>query len=376
MRDPLILLVEADSHRADALQVALQTEAFEIQITQESTAVACITTHDGDPIDLAIISPDAGGYATATALWKVAPDLEVVICASPNDDISADTVVAKTRPHLTARYPLSPTELVQLAHAQIRIARLSRLTKPSRRDDHRVRMRIVSDMASGLAHEINTPVQYLGDTVEHLAEQYRGLIQQIRHHTSEAPEDRETRTPRRVDSLDQIEEDGIRSLLRLRRGHHRIAEVVRSLQSFAHPHYGTVTTDINKELKQTLAVAESIYRPVADVCLDLEDPHTVRCASRDLRYLFLQVISNAADAIRNSQGLRRGRIQIRTRYVKGVAQVSFRDNSTAAGRRVMAKSHLAVCRDIAACNNSEITVYSEPEAGSNFNIQVPMEVAS
>jgi signal transduction histidine kinase len=375
MRDPLILLVESDSHGDEELRAGLETGEFRLDVTKESDAVARVTTPSDDPVDLVFISKDAGGHRTALALWDVAPHVEVVICVASIDDLLPAPRSDQTRRFLIARHPLSSPELVQMARAQLLIRHLSRSAAREPSDDHPYRMKIVSDLAAGLAHEINTPIQYLGDSVEHLATLQRRLLQSVR--LQEAPVlDGRRQAKEDVDDLDQMEEDGIRSLLRLRRGHHRIAEVIRGLQTFAHPPYGSLTIDINEELRRTLAVAESIYRPFADVCLDLADPHTVCCASRDLRYLFLQILSNAADAIRHSRGLQRGRIQIQTRYCEGWARVSFRDNSTAISPTVMASANLAICRDIASRNGADISVHSEPGLGSTFNIQVPMEVAS
>ncbi len=382
-----VLIVDDDVAARAVYGLALAHEHFApVFASSEQEALRHLyVAKDRDvPIQVAFVALALDGIGVLEQIWDIDPDVEVVLSVSTLDgdwEAEIEDLDAGGR-YLVARKPHVPSELRQLAHAQADAWRLRQMMQSHVWDlelQHANRMHAVSQLAAGMAHEINTPIQYLSDSVAHLDHAQRSLFQLVGqlkdtiHRTGDSRLVLEATQALNNADYAWLKQEGPQTLRRMRDGHRRIAEVVSSLRQFADIDSGARMTDLNAEVLQALHVAEAIYKPVADVRLDFADSHAVRCAPRDMRHVFLQLISNAAGAIRE-RGDVRGEIFIETRYLAGWASVSFRDNGT--GIHKNHQDGLAICQDIVSRHGGGITFDAEPGRGSTFNIQVPMEVAS
>ncbi|MFO0750852.1 MAG: ATP-binding protein [Myxococcota bacterium] len=184
----------------------------------------------------------------------------------------------------------------------------------------------IGRLASGVAHEINTPVQYVNDSVHfvrtafadigRLFGAYGSLKAVVRAVAPESPS---------VDAIELTEEEtdaayvmemAPQALDRAVDGLDRIAAIVRSMKEFAHLDGREMRgVDINHALESTLNIARSEYKLVADVALELGDLPPVRCLAGEVNQVFLNLIVNAAHAIADAvEGTgRRGLITVQTR---------------------------------------------------------------
>jgi len=160
----------------------------------------------------------------------------------------------------------------------------------------------------GIAHEINTPAQYVGDGVHFLKEAFEGyqrLVSQYRR----AVEVLATAGGQDalVSEIRAIEEDIDIAYLdanvpgsfeSCQDGISRITTIVRAMKEFAHPDQTEMApADLNQALQTTLAVAKNEYKYVADVATEFGDLPPVLCHVGDLNQVFLNLIVNAAHAI-------------------------------------------------------------------------------
>jgi len=199
-------------------------------------------------------------------------------------------------------------------------------------------MESVGRIAAGIAHEINTPIQFIGDSVSFLDEGFSDLLQLLEHFESLArAAERAAFEPELVSKLREIAEeadlDFLRSevpasLERTREGVSRVAEIARAIKEFSYPDQREKeATDLNAALTNTLTIARNEYKYVADIETDLADLPPVFCHPGHLNQVFLNLIVNAAHAIEaaNGDGEEKGTIRIRTRCEGPIVSIRIAD---------------------------------------------------
>jgi PAS domain S-box-containing protein len=170
------------------------------------------------------------------------------------------------------------------------------------------KLEAIGQLAAGVAHEINTPVQFVGDNVRFvetaLADLDRVLdgYQRLRVTAGDGPVAAE-----RLDEIDRLVAEADveflraeipKALAQMRDGVQRVATIVRALKAFAHPDRAEmVTANLNEALLSTLTVSQSETRYVADVETALGEIPPVLCRVGELNQAFLNIIVNAAHAI-------------------------------------------------------------------------------
>ncbi|MEZ4217315.1 MAG: ATP-binding protein [Myxococcota bacterium] len=183
----------------------------------------------------------------------------------------------------------------------------------------------IGQIAAGIAHEINTPIQFVGDSLQFLGEgiaDMRGVLGAYRA-LRDACGDREELRPL-VEKIERAEEEADVEFLaeempaaaaRGLGGVQRVATIVRAMKDFSHPGERARTmADLNAAIETTLTVARNEYKYCADVELELGEIPPVWCDVGDLNQVFLNLIVNAAHAVEERIGTsgERGVIRVRT----------------------------------------------------------------
>jgi signal transduction histidine kinase len=183
----------------------------------------------------------------------------------------------------------------------------------------------VGRLAAGIAHEINTPIQFVGDSVRFAREGlgdleqvfvgYRAMRQSILDGAPSAALAAAMTVREDEIDLPYLIEQLPLALERALHGIDRVAGIVRSVKQFAYPdRAGMAAADINLAVTSTIAVAVSEYKDVADVYAELGELPPVVCHIGEINQVVLNLIVNAAhaigDVVRGTPA--RGRITIRT----------------------------------------------------------------
>jgi PAS domain S-box-containing protein len=187
------------------------------------------------------------------------------------------------------------------------------------------KLEAVGRLASGVAHEINTPMQYVSDNVTFLSESVDDLAGVINAYRVDRA---------RGDAVAaEVEADYLlaelpKAMQRARDGLKRVTNIVRAMKEFSHPSTDARSSaDINKALETTLEVARSEYKHTAVVDLNLAPLPLVPCNIGELNQVFLNMLVNAGHAIEASgKDASSGRIGIATHHVGAEVIITFEDN--------------------------------------------------
>jgi PAS domain S-box-containing protein len=186
------------------------------------------------------------------------------------------------------------------------------------------RLESIGRLAAGVAHEINTPIQFLNDSIYFIREAMQDLLAHNAKLTAMLP------TPPEVDEdLEDLKVELPPALDRVADGLSRIAEIVRSMKEFSHADQGEMNrVDLNRAINSTLVIARTEYKYVADVVteLDAELPH-VLCHGGQINQVVLNLVVNAAHAIGDvvKGSCDKGRITVKTFVENDFAVISISD---------------------------------------------------
>lgn len=192
------------------------------------------------------------------------------------------------------------------------------------------KLEAIGQLASGIAHEINTPIQYIGDNLSALQTNFSEIIAcQIKLHEIAEPEFK-AQLDQLIEQhdLEFILEDSPKAIKQAKEGVERVAEIVRAMKSFSHidSSQSKQQADLHECLRNALTISRNSYKYIAEITTEFaDDIRYIECFPSELNQVFLNLIINAAHAIEEKQnGV--GLIKVKTRKLANMVEISIQDN--------------------------------------------------
>ena len=207
---------------------------------------------------------------------------------------------------------------------------------------HAQKLEAVGALAAGIAHEINTPIQFIGDNTRFLQDAFRDVAALVKSYEELCEA---TKTGASIDEAleyvgktrkkadwEYLETEVPKALEQALDGVNRVATIVRGMKEFSHVDRNAqkAAADLNKALESTLIVARNELKYVANVETHFSDIPPVHCHLGDLNQVFLNLLINAAhaigDVVKGTQN--KGRIAVTTRQDGDWIEVAISDTGT------------------------------------------------
>jgi signal transduction histidine kinase len=209
-------------------------------------------------------------------------------------------------------------------------------------DLHAQKLESIGQLAAGIAHELNTPIQYVGDNTRFLKESFMSMLGVIEscQRLLAAADSREPldapfeqlRETLRVADVEFLSAEVPMAIDQSLEGIDRVTRIVRAMKEFSHPDKTQkVSTDLHKCIETTITVARNEWKYLAEVATEF-DPllPAVQCIPGDFNQVILNLIVNAAHAIgdRVRGTTNKGTITISTKADGEWAEIRLSDTGT------------------------------------------------
>jgi two-component system, NtrC family, sensor kinase len=410
------------------------------EVGVESVRKACA---EGRPYAVAFVDMRLGsgwdGITTIAHLWRADANVQVVIC-SAYSDCSWEYIrrrLGVSNGLLILKKPFDTAEISQLAHAltskwslhraerrraeeleeivrtrthELEAANRQLTTEIAERRKMEAELRLaqkleaIGQLAAGIAHEINTPTQYVSDNVHFLRGSFASLVglreklhDSVRRLGTMAGTNAEAELATIADYEEDIDyeylaERAPKAVDAALEGLDRIARIVRAMRDFGHHDTGERTpVDLNHAILTTLEVARNEYKYVADVETELAPLPAVLCLGGEINQVFLNLIVNAAHAIRDrvKDTGAMGKIRIATQVQDSDVIISVADTGTGIPKEIERRvfdpffttkevgrgtgQGLAIARSVVVDKHGgQISFETEVGCGTTFKICIPI----
>ena len=249
------------------------------------------------------------------------------------------------------------------------------------------RLDSVGHLAAGIAHEINTPIQCLGDNTHFLSHAFGELTRVLDELAPRNP--RDTEQQRDLEFLRTEIPEAVQQSLE---GIRRVREIVSAMREFSHPDSHEIgEVDLAQTVRSAITVARNEWKYVADIEFDL-DPSLppVPCNQAELSQVMLNLVVNAAQAIQDvaGDGGTKGTITIQTRQRGRWAQIRVSDTGCGIPRWAQIRvfdpffttkpaglgtgQGLAISHAVVSRLGGTIQFDSEEGRGTTFTVRLPV----
>lgn len=270
---------------------------------------------------------------------------------------------------------------------------------------HAQKLESIGQLAAGIAHEINTPTQYVGDNtrfirdafadINNVLEKYDELLNAVKKGKLDTELILKVEEEKEISDLEYLTAELPKAIQQSLEGVSRIARIVQSMKDFAHPGSTEMkAVDLNRAIESTITVARNEWKYVADLETELDESlPLVPCFLSEFNQVVLNMVINASHSIGDvvgdgSQG--KGKIKITTTKVNDDwAEVRISDTGAGIPAAIQNKvfdpffttkdvgkgtgQGLAISHTVVVDkHNGKLSFETEEGKGTTFIIQLPL----
>ncbi|HET9655791.1 MAG TPA: ATP-binding protein [Kineosporiaceae bacterium] len=268
---------------------------------------------------------------------------------------------------------------------------------------HASKLESIGRLAANIAHQINTPVQFITDNTRFVADGVANALRALQEMRAVVLDPRAAADADRLEKLrrviqaadvDFLDEELPSALLQSLEGLSQIAQIVSSLSDFSRPEGAMAPADLNHAVDNAVHLTLQEWTEVGDLRLDLDpDAGSILCYEGELRQVLLNLISNAAQAIAGRRetdpDAPAGLIEIATHRLADTVVVTVRDNGCGMDEAVRARifdpffttrplgqatgQGLSLAyTTVVGHHGGDIEVSTEPGRGTMFTVTLPV----
>ena len=414
-----ILIVDDEPGCIRLLEKILSSYGYSnlISTTDPRQVLPLYLEHRPDLVLLDLMMPDLDGFGGLDQLGQATPESAyvpvVVLSGAPTRETKQRAMAAGAKDFLSKPFEVTDillrirnalhTRFLHLELQRDKQVLEARVREQTRDLEQAQKLEAVGRLAAGIAHEINTPIQFIGDNVQFLREAFDSLdrlldtYRELRASAEAGSVDGAllvaVRTAEEAADLAYLTEEVPKALAQTLEGVERVATIVRAMKEFARPgEKERKPTDINRAVLSTLVVARNELKYVADVETELGEIPPVLCQPSDVNQVLLNLLVNAADAIADAPGRdgQKGMIRVRTAREGDSVVISVGDTGCGIPEQIRAKvfDHFFTTKEVGRGtgqglslaraivveqHGGSLTFESEVGRGTTFHVRLPID---
>lgn len=326
-----------------------------------------------------------------------------------------ETLTAGNEPrvHLSVKFPVADAKGVAVAICSISTDITERRRAQLEHDRLEMQLRqaqkleAIGQLAAGIAHEINTPTQYVGDNMRFLQdvfgdlkpllEDYQRMLMLAHHGPLTTQVVKAAQSAIEKADLEYLMEQIPAAIKESMEGLERVAKIVRAMKDFSHPgSRDKMAVDVHRAIESTITVARNEWKYVADMKLEFDPAMPpVPCYAGEFNQVILNLVVNAAHAISEKvKGTdRKGLITITTHSYEEMVEIRVTDTGPGIPDAIRPRifepffttkevgqgtgQGLAMAYTcITQKHGGEITFQTEAGVGTSFIIRLPLGKAT
>ncbi|OAB61143.1 hybrid sensor histidine kinase/response regulator [Leptolyngbya valderiana BDU 20041] len=426
LNSSVILIVDDNPANLDVLSDFLDSAGFEVLVAQDGeSALDKVYYAPPDLILLDIMMPGIDGFETCKRL-KSDPktiDIPVIFTSALADTVDKvkglsigavdyitkpfqqEEVLARVRLHLKLHFltqQLAQQNVLLEERVRERTAELNQALEDLQKAQVQLvqseKMSSLGQLVAGVAHEINNPVNFIFGNLVHANEYTQNILDILQLYQDKYPDPgAEIQDTIEDFELDFLVEDLPKLLQSMQVGAERIREIVLSLRKFSRIDEAELKpVEIHDGIDTTLMILHNRIkakssRPEIEIVKHYGNLPEVECYSGQLNQVFMNLLSNAIDALEDDRDSGRpGRIVVQTSCI-GDNQIEISISDTGMGMEESVRSQifnpffttkpigkgtgmgLAISYSIVADkHNGSLECRSQPGQGTEFVMRIPI----